>query len=112
MKSLINKILRIFITLMNEISFCKFVLFKELTRVKVTEKYNTNQADKDELKKRFYKIEEIKQRDFLNMLTLFDSRTSFVGYLNRYVDFNLINSEFYGNSDFDLIDRLYFYKRV
>ena len=102
MEVLLNQIMTCFISIINEISFCKYILFKELVKVKVTEKYNnTNQSNKEELKKRFYKIEEMKQRDFLNLMMIFDSKTASLNYLDKYINSININSSFYGTHRFN-----------
>lgn len=58
------------INLINQITFCRLKALEELAKIKISDRYEENNPKLDEeLKLRFYKIEEIKAR---NLLTMFN----------------------------------------
>jgi hypothetical protein len=95
---IINQISQCFARVLNEISFCKFILAEELMRIKVTDKYLSEHIDvNEEAKKRFYKIEEIKHREILNLLMLFAQKSSSMSDIQTYINIELIKKNCFGN---------------
>ena len=57
--------------LVNQVSFCRSKSMEELMKLKVVERiHQSNPPSKDELKKRFFKIEELDDRNLFGLLML------------------------------------------
>ena len=59
------------VDLINQVSFCRYRIIKHLMKLKVEERiHQNNPPSKEELKKRFFKIEELGERNLFNLLMM------------------------------------------
>lgn len=63
------------VDLINQVSFCRFRIIKHLMKLKVEERISqSNPPSKEELKKRFFKIEELGERSLFSLLMMMHSK--------------------------------------
>lgn len=83
----LTKITLEIVTLINQISFCRTKVVDELIKVKVVDRaQERNPPNKQELKKRFFKIEELRDRKLLKLLGLIKEKTQIDAKLQVYND--------------------------
>lgn len=59
------------VELINQVMFCRSKIMDELMKLKVVERiHQSNPPSKEELKKRFFKIEELEERSLFNLLMM------------------------------------------
>jgi hypothetical protein len=64
------------IDLMNQVCFCRFRIMEHLMKLKVAERiHQSNPPTKEELKKRFFKIEELSERNLFTLLMMMHKNT-------------------------------------
>lgn len=97
LRAVLKKIFKSFVQTLNQISFCKYMLSEELTRIKVTDKYlMETQNQREEAKKRFFKIEEINHRELLNLLLLLSAKNHFIPDLQGYTKVDTLKKSCFG----------------
>ena len=97
LEKLLSEINMNLVELLNQITFCRIGLAKELIRLKVTDKLNNaDQNTKILLKKKYEVIQEMKNRDLLNLLQALDENSKVTCRLQKYNNFDSLKGYLYG----------------
>jgi hypothetical protein len=81
------------VDLLNQIMLCRTTITDELIKVKVVDRAQENTPpSKDELKKRFFKIEEMRERKLIKLLLLLQKNQTKNGQIQPYNDMGLLNN--------------------
>lgn len=92
-KAMVNQINVYMIDLINQIMLCRTKITDELIKVKVVDRAKENNPPtKDELKKRFFKIEEIRERKLIKLLMLIKKKQVISDQIRSYNDINLVQN--------------------
>ena len=76
------------VELLNQITFCRIGLSKELIKLKVKDRLeNADEALRKELKEKYDKIQEIQNRDLLNLFMTLDKTGQTTSKMNQYNHF-------------------------
>lgn len=76
------------VEMLNQITFCRIGLAKELIRIKVTDKLpKADQPTREMLKKKYESIQEIKKRDLLKLFETLDKTSKVTQKLTQYNQF-------------------------
>ena len=95
--------------LLNQITFCRTFILQELMRLKVVDKiHETNPPSKDELKIRFFKIQELSETNIYKMLLLLiENNESNVNFnLQSYNKENCFNETLIGKILFFIFEKI------
>jgi hypothetical protein len=101
-KGLLTKINLLIIDLLNQIMICRTKITDELIKVKVVDRANEhNPPSKDELKKRFFKIEEMRERKLIKLLLLIQKKQIINEQIQSYNDLARLENFLVGCIIFD-----------
>lgn len=86
------------IRVVNEITFCRFVLLEYLLKIKVSDILATGQESKNpSVKTDFYKIQEIKNRNFIQFLEHVDAKNQKRFDLTHFPYHKYLKNYFFSN---------------
>lgn len=95
---LLSKINLKIIETINQIMFCRVKVTDELIKIKITDRFEKdNVVLAEELKRRFYKIEDIKGRKLVDLIMVLHQKNSQTETLQQSNDLKILSSYLIGN---------------
>lgn len=102
------------IDLINQIMFCRSKIMDELMKLKVVERiHQKNPPTKEELKKRFFKIEELGERNLFNLLMMIQkNKKNDFSNMKTYNNMSLFKNYLIGKNIYNLKIRFKIHERI